>query len=136
MVPPLLPRGCPLACPVPCTDYADIQGELHRTVDAIITLGGDGTILHAASLFSSAFVPPILSFSLGTLGFLLPFSTLHKTRPPNSTLSRTPTNPFFVLGRLPRLQGCVCRDVYFERTRPEQNAFDLSIDFDGVGPYD
>jgi NAD kinase len=53
----------------------DIHGELHRTVDAIITLGGDGTILHAASLFSSTHVPPILSFSLGTLGFLLPFST-------------------------------------------------------------
>ena len=53
----------------------DIHGELHRTVDAIITLGGDGTILHAASLFSSTYVPPILSFSLGTLGFLLPFST-------------------------------------------------------------
>ena len=54
----------------------DIHAELHRTVDAIITLGGDGTILHAASLFSSTYVPPILSFSLGTLGFLLPFSTL------------------------------------------------------------
>lgn len=53
---------------------SDIHGELHRTVDAIITLGGDGTILHAASLFSSTYVPPILSFSLGTLGFLLPFS--------------------------------------------------------------
>ena len=49
---------------------------MHRTVDAIVTLGGDGTILHAASLFSSTYVPPILSFSLGTLGFLLPFSTL------------------------------------------------------------
>jgi len=56
-----------------CVDV-DIHGELHRTVDAIITLGGDGTILHAASLFSSTYVPPILSFSLGTLGFLLPFS--------------------------------------------------------------
>lgn len=52
----------------------DVHAELHRTVDAIITLGGDGTILHAASLFSSTYVPPILSFSLGTLGFLLPFS--------------------------------------------------------------
>lgn len=35
------------------------------------TLGGDGTILHASSLFSTtAHVPPILSFSMGTLGFL------------------------------------------------------------------
>ncbi|ODQ51591.1 ATP-NAD kinase [Saitoella complicata NRRL Y-17804] len=48
--------------------------DLHRTCDAVITLGGDGTILHAASLFSTTKVPPILSFSLGTLGFLLPFN--------------------------------------------------------------
>ena len=37
----------------------------------ITTLGGDGTILHASSLFSTTLnVPPILSFSMGTLGFL------------------------------------------------------------------
>lgn len=36
-----------------------------------MTFGGDGTILHAASLFATADrVPPILSFSMGTLGFL------------------------------------------------------------------
>ena len=62
----------------------DVHGELHRTVDAIITLGGDGTILHAASLFSSTYVPPILSFSLGTLGFLLPFSTPPPHSPPRN----------------------------------------------------
>ncbi len=40
-------------------------------VDLTTTLGGDGTILHAASLFATATtVPPILSFSMGTLGFL------------------------------------------------------------------
>ena len=64
----------------------DVHGELHRTVDAIITLGGDGTILHAASLFSSTYVPPILSFSLGTLGFLLPFSTPPPHSPPRDKL--------------------------------------------------
>lgn len=42
-------------------------------IDLIVTLGGDGTILHASSLFKSGAVPPVLSFSLGTLGFLLPF---------------------------------------------------------------
>lgn len=42
-------------------------------VDLVMTLGGDGTILHAASLFSHGAVPPVLSFSMGTLGFLLPF---------------------------------------------------------------
>lgn len=43
----------------------------HDKVDLIVTFGGDGTILHAASLFASAIrVPPVLSFSMGTLGFL------------------------------------------------------------------
>ncbi|KAH6655178.1 mitochondrial NADH kinase [Truncatella angustata] len=40
-------------------------------IDMVATLGGDGTILRAASLFSlHTSVPPILSFSMGTLGFL------------------------------------------------------------------
>ena len=39
----------------------------------MITLGGDGTILHGVSLFLNVVVPPILSFAMGTLGFLLPF---------------------------------------------------------------
>lgn len=43
----------------------------HEHVDLIVTFGGDGTILHAASLFAATGrVPPILSFSMGTLGFL------------------------------------------------------------------
>ncbi|KAG2015742.1 NADH kinase [Coprinopsis cinerea AmutBmut pab1-1] len=42
-------------------------------IDLVVTFGGDGTILHASSLFSSGAVPPVLSFSMGTLGFLLPF---------------------------------------------------------------
>lgn len=43
----------------------------HEKVDLTSTLGGDGTILHAASLFATAkHVPPVLSFSMGTLGFL------------------------------------------------------------------
>ncbi|PKS11066.1 hypothetical protein jhhlp_002827 [Lomentospora prolificans] len=40
-------------------------------VDIVTTLGGDGTILRAASLFNlEESVPPILAFSMGTLGFL------------------------------------------------------------------
>ncbi|KAF2095095.1 ATP-NAD kinase [Rhizodiscina lignyota] len=40
-------------------------------VDLICTLGGDGTILRASSLFATTdHVPPVLSFSMGTLGFL------------------------------------------------------------------
>ena len=44
---------------------------LREKVDLVSTLGGDGTILHAAALFATTQdVPPILSFSMGTLGFL------------------------------------------------------------------
>ena len=43
--------------------------SLATLVDFVVTLGGDGTVLHAASLFSAA-VPPIISFNLGSLGFL------------------------------------------------------------------
>ncbi|KAG9312040.1 ATP-NAD kinase-like domain-containing protein [Chiua virens] len=48
-------------------------GPLSEKIDLVVTLGGDGTILHAASMFSLGAVPPVLSFSMGTLGFLLPF---------------------------------------------------------------
>jgi NADH kinase len=49
----------------------DVGDPFHRKTDLVLTLGGDGTILHAASLFSTAkAVPPMLSFSMGSLGFL------------------------------------------------------------------
>lgn len=50
-----------------------ISGANAQKIDLVVTLGGDGTILHASSLFSAGAVPPVLSFSMGTLGFLLPF---------------------------------------------------------------
>ncbi|EIN06708.1 ATP-NAD kinase [Punctularia strigosozonata HHB-11173 SS5] len=48
-------------------------GSNTEPIDLVVTLGGDGTILHASSLFKTGAVPPVLSFSMGTLGFLLPF---------------------------------------------------------------
>lgn len=51
-------------------------GSKAEKIDLVVTLGGDGTILHASSLFSTGAVPPVLSFSMGTLGFLLPFREL------------------------------------------------------------
>ncbi len=35
-------------------------------------MGGDGTLLHASSIFQES-CPPVLSFSMGSLGFLTPF---------------------------------------------------------------
>ncbi|WVO17841.1 hypothetical protein L204_105539 [Cryptococcus depauperatus] len=44
---------------------------LHTSL--VLTLGGDGTILHVSNLFAQGECPPVLSFSMGSLGFLLPF---------------------------------------------------------------
>ncbi|KAL7625806.1 hypothetical protein AAE478_005029 [Parahypoxylon ruwenzoriense] len=43
-----------------------------HTFDFVVTLGGDGTVLYASWLFQRI-VPPVLSFSLGSLGFLTKF---------------------------------------------------------------
>ena len=43
-----------------------------HTFDFAVTLGGDGTLLYASWLFQRI-VPPVLSFALGSLGFLTKF---------------------------------------------------------------
>lgn len=43
-----------------------------QTFDFVVTLGGDGTVLYASWLFQGV-VPPVLSFALGSLGFLTKF---------------------------------------------------------------
>lgn len=40
--------------------------------DLVVTLGGDGTVLYVSNLFQRI-VPPVMSFSLGSLGFLTNF---------------------------------------------------------------
>jgi NAD+ kinase len=65
------------------TARADVQRRLRywdepmcrsrpHTFDFVITLGGDGTVLYASWLFQRI-VPPVLSFALGSLGFLTKF---------------------------------------------------------------
>ncbi|KAG4301791.1 hypothetical protein PCK1_001767 [Pneumocystis canis] len=56
-----------------CTEHASL-------FDFVITLGGDGTVLYSSWLFQKV-VPPVLSFSLGSLGFLtmFDFSTFDNT---------------------------------------------------------
>ena len=60
-----------LPFPIYTPARTDPSTQFPNKVDMVTTLGGDGTILRAASLFSlQPSVPPILSFSMGTLGFL------------------------------------------------------------------
>jgi NAD+ kinase len=50
------------------TDFASPE-DLIRRVEAVIVLGGDGTLLHAARLIGANGIP-ILGVNLGSLGFL------------------------------------------------------------------
>jgi len=50
----------------------DLCWESPEKFDLVLTLGGDGTVLFTSWLFQRI-VPPILSFSLGSLGFLTNF---------------------------------------------------------------
>ncbi|KAJ4302050.1 NADH kinase pos5 [Collariella sp. IMI 366227] len=60
-----------LPFPIYTTSPSDAPTLFAKKIDLVTTMGGDGTILRAASLFSMHnSVPPILSFSMGTLGFL------------------------------------------------------------------
>lgn len=50
----------------------DTIAEQASEIDLVITVGGDGTLLYASSLFTD-FVPLILPINTGSLGFLTPF---------------------------------------------------------------
>jgi NAD kinase len=50
-----------------------MSAEFRKNVNFIITLGGDGTILWASKQFSGEYVPPIITFDQGSLGFLCNF---------------------------------------------------------------
>ncbi|KAG2619576.1 hypothetical protein PVAP13_3NG113000 [Panicum virgatum] len=78
---------------------------LHTKVDLIVTLGGDGTVLWAGSLFKGP-VPPVVAFSLGSLGFMTPFSSEQYRECLANVLKR----PFSITLRS-RLQCHVVRDA-------------------------
>lgn len=71
----LADMGCPCAV---CTDEAAL-GEECRNADMLITLGGDGTILHAARAVAGLGTP-ILGVNLGKLGFMAELELSEKER--------------------------------------------------------
>ncbi|AGO11117.1 AaceriAFR361Cp [[Ashbya] aceris (nom. inval.)] len=50
----------------------ELVSERGDLFDMIVTLGGDGTVLYVSSIFQQD-VPPVMSFALGSLGFLTVF---------------------------------------------------------------
>lgn len=70
--------------------------HLHAMIDLIIVCGGDGTMLHAASMFPTA-VPPILAFNTGSIGFLTSFATISNYR---SVLENVFTGKTFISIRM------------------------------------
>ena len=50
-------------------DFIDTQND---KIDVVLTLGGDGTVLYVSSIFQCK-VAPVMSFALGSLGFLTTF---------------------------------------------------------------
>ncbi|XP_060603406.1 NAD kinase-like isoform X2 [Ruditapes philippinarum] len=53
--------------------FREAKDDLTDKIDFIICLGGDGTLLHASTLFQQS-CPPVMAFHQGSLGFLTPFS--------------------------------------------------------------
>ncbi|OMJ88633.1 hypothetical protein SteCoe_9416 [Stentor coeruleus] len=47
-----------------------IKQQNINKIQLVITLGGDGTVIWAANIFENISVPPILSFNMGSLGFI------------------------------------------------------------------
>jgi NAD kinase len=53
--------------------YTNLTEADKRLVSYIVTLGGDGTILYAAKQFNGDFIPPMITFAHGSLGFMANF---------------------------------------------------------------
>ncbi|KAM0822079.1 hypothetical protein ACQ4PT_071738 [Festuca glaucescens] len=87
---------------------------LHTKVDLVVTLGGDGTVLWAASLFKGP-VPPVVAFAMGSLGFMTPFPSEQY----RDCLDNVLKGPFSITLRN-RLQCHVIRDAAKDELETEE----------------
>jgi NAD+ kinase len=60
-----------------------------RSIDFIITFGGDGLLLYVNTLFQSRAIPPVMCFDFGSLGFLTPFEYQHFAQEVDGVLNGT-----------------------------------------------
>ncbi|KAL6924628.1 hypothetical protein ACHAPO_005594 [Fusarium lateritium] len=87
-----------------------------HTFDFVISLGGDGTVLYASWLFQRI-VPPVLSFALGSLGFLTKFDFEEY----QETLTTAFTKGVTVSLRL-RFEGTVMRSQPRKKSRLDKGS--------------
>lgn len=59
--------------PRECISFARKHAAWQDLIDVVVSIGGDGTLLHVSSLFPHR-VPPTLAFGCGSFGFLMPFN--------------------------------------------------------------
>jgi NAD+ kinase len=85
-----------------------------HTFDFVVTLGGDGTVLYASWLFQRI-VPPVLSFALGSLGFLTKFDYDEF----EETLTKSFRDGVTISLRL-RFEGTVMRSQQRKRIKSEE----------------
>ncbi|KAF2104804.1 NAD kinase [Rhizodiscina lignyota] len=90
-----------------------------QTFDIILSLGGDGTVLYASWLFQRV-VPPVLSFAMGSLGFLTKFD--YEGFP--ETVSKAFSKGIVVSLRL-RFEGTVMRSQTRDSGRPRDMVEEL-----------
>eukprot|EP00968_Pinguiococcus_pyrenoidosus_P019207 scaffold2044_cov247-Pinguiococcus_pyrenoidosus.AAC.7 len=82
------------------SELQEIVEEEQEDIDAVVTLGGDGLVMHASTLFGSGKpVPPLLCFNMGSMGFLTPFE-FHEYRTILDAAFRSPGVPITPRTRL------------------------------------
>lgn len=54
-------------------NISKLNKDLNLEADIVVVVGGDGTLLRAASLFSKSWSPLIIPIAAGTLGFMMPY---------------------------------------------------------------
>lgn len=96
----------------------EVTKKRPHTFDFVITLGGDGTVLYASWLFQRV-VPPVLSFALGSLGFLTKFDFDQYAE----TLTRAFRDGVTISLRL-RFEGTIMRSRSYPKTTEQRDLVD------------
>ncbi|CAG9311362.1 unnamed protein product [Blepharisma stoltei] len=75
-------------------------------INLVITLGGDGTVIWAISLFKHKSMPPLLAFNMGSLGFMTSYNVANLTE----VLDQVFTSPSIHVDLMSRLK-CHVKDI-------------------------